>query len=90
MAGLGKVPLYADYLDKNDKQKGFSMVYGGGDLCESEWMQRKTQFDFYCDPSIDFEVRTLEVKDCHYTFKIYTSKACESFYSVASGSTNDQ
>lgn len=42
--------MYGDYLDKNDRHKGFSVVYGGGDFCEEAWMERKVKFEFHCDP----------------------------------------
>ena len=68
--------MYTDYIDKHNKTKGFSIVYGGGDFCESSWSERKVQFDMICDPAIDFEVRTMLEEKCYYTFKIYTNQAC--------------
>lgn len=41
-------------------------------------MERKVQFDFICDPLIDFEVRGMHEEKCYYIFKIYTSEACGS------------
>lgn len=40
MALLGKVPMYSDYIDNSHKDKGFTVVYGGGDFCMDEWMER--------------------------------------------------
>ena len=57
---LGKIPMYGEYLNENDRHKGFAVVYGGGDFCEEGWMERKTRFEFHCDPSIDFEVRYMD------------------------------
>jgi hypothetical protein len=69
--------MYSDYIDQKDKHKGFIVTYGGGDFCEEEWTERKTRFEYHCDPSIDFEVRSLDKsKPCEFTFQIYSSKAC--------------
>ncbi len=69
VAMLGKIPMYTEYLDKEDRHKGFSVIYGGGDFCEEAWMERKTKFEFHCDPTIDFEMRYMDSsKPCEYTF----------------------
>eukprot|EP00347_Sterkiella_histriomuscorum_P003155 403365383 len=75
---LGKIPMYSDYLDQQDRHKGFSVTYGGGDFCDDNWMERKVKFDFHCDPQIDFEVRYMDKsKPCEYTFTINTKQACD-------------
>lgn len=69
--------MYTEYLDKDNRHKGYSVVYGGGDFCEEAWMERKTRFEFHCDPNIDFEMRYIDTsKPCEYTFQINTKEAC--------------
>lgn len=69
--------MYGEYLDSNDRHKGFSIVYGGGDFCEEGWTERKVKFEFHCDPSIDFEMRYIDKsKPCELTFQINTKSAC--------------
>lgn len=68
--------MYSQYIDENEKEKGFQIVYGGGDFCEPFWKSREVLFDFYCDDKIDFEVRTMIEDKCTYHFKIYTYQAC--------------
>ena len=47
---LGKIALYSDYIDKEDKKKGFFVYYTGGDFCGGDFsLERKTKFVFNCD-----------------------------------------
>ena len=49
----------ADYLDKDNREKGFHVTYSGGDYCSELMIDRKTNFVFNCDKNIDFEVRNV-------------------------------
>lgn len=71
---LGKIPSKSYYIDSHNKKKGFVIEYIGGDLCSDQMIDRKVKFQFNCDKSIDFEVRSFdEAQSCVYTFQIYTN-----------------
>jgi hypothetical protein len=76
---LGKFVQKVDYIDKKQRNKGFKVTYSGGDFCHEEGIDRKSNFIFNCDPSIDFEVRSVDELKCIYTFNIYSNKVCDFF-----------
>ena len=65
---LGKIALYSDYIDKEDKKKGFFVYYTGGDFCGGDFsLERKTKFVFNCDQEVEFEVKSVSEPDrCIY------------------------
>ncbi|TNV76523.1 hypothetical protein FGO68_gene15890 [Halteria grandinella] len=73
---LGRAPSSVSYLESEDKAKGFQVKYIQGDFCGDFMKYREAHFDFYCDQSVDIEVRSLIEEQCTYNFKIYTKHAC--------------
>lgn len=70
------MPVKAEYLRENNKEKGFSIFYNGGDYCTNFHTSRTVQFDFECDPSKEIAVTDFFEDQCHYHFIIRSNKAC--------------
>lgn len=72
MGILGRSPKSASYINNSDKKQGLSLSYGEGDFCPMFMKTRDAVFNFHCDSTIDFEVRSLKEDKCTYNFDIYT------------------
>lgn len=80
--------MYSDYIDLDDKSKGFSVFYTGGDYCSGYDMDRKVKFNFNCDKDVEFEVRSVgETTPCLYEFNIYAKTACNPYFRTSTSST---